>query len=184
MQRKKGRQGGPCMECPVRRASFCVAVDEAETCSPRPNRPATRKPGTSPRSIPVTTSSISPARRNRCASWSTKPATCSSSTEPAGGASAWSIAEVQKGVAIDAVSCTRESLCVAVDEAGDVLSSSNPTGGAGAWSVVHVDEHGLSAVSCASESLCVATNTERGRAHRDEIPPVPPMPGCSRTSTR
>lgn len=48
------------------------------------------------------------------------------------------------------------SLCVAIDEFGDVLTSTNPTGGAGTWTSASVASNLLTTVSCASAKLCVA----------------------------
>lgn len=88
-----------------------------------------------------------------------------SSTDPTGGAGAWSLASVDPGHAITGVSCPTESLCLAVDEAGNVLTSTHPAGGAGAWSISSVDPshaitplHALTSVSCAPEGLCVAVD--------------------------
>jgi hypothetical protein len=59
------------------------------------------------------------------------------------------------------VSCASESLCVAVDAAGNVLSSTDPSGGSAAWSVLPVDAgHAFTSVSCtpAATGLCVAVD--------------------------
>src|SRR5450759_3504308 len=49
------------------------------------------------------------------------------------------------------------SLCVAVDESGNVLSSGSP--GSGGWTIASIDPgHHLRAVSCSSQSLCVAVD--------------------------
>jgi len=85
-----------------------------------------------------------------------------SSTNPSGGAGAWSSATLPQAYDLSAVSCPTVSLCAAIDrESGRVFASANPTGGAGAWSVVFADPGGVftgpySAVSCPSSSLCVA----------------------------
>ena len=58
-----------------------------------------------------------------------------------------------------AVSCASESLCVAVDEAGDAFSTSNPTASSPLWSRAQADPgEALSAVSCAPSGLCVAVD--------------------------
>ena len=50
-------------------------------------------------------------------------------------------------------------LCVAVDDAGNVVSSTDPTGGAAAWTTTQVDGMKvLDGVSCASTALCVAVD--------------------------
>jgi hypothetical protein len=56
------------------------------------------------------------------------------------------------------VSCPSESLCVAVDSVGNVLTSTNPAGAPAKWTVRSVDGDAIFAVSCASESLCVAVD--------------------------
>jgi hypothetical protein len=56
------------------------------------------------------------------------------------------------------ISCPDPTLCVAVDDDGDVIASTNPTGGAAVWSVTHVPAtRHLTAVSCPTRRLCVAT---------------------------
>jgi hypothetical protein len=58
---------------------------------------------------------------------------------------------------LTAVSCPSESLCVAGDVAGNILSSTNPTGGLTAWSSAAVSpQQSIQSVSCPSISLCVA----------------------------
>ena len=94
-----------------------------------------------------------------------------SSTNPAGGASAWSAfhpegyfeAPGQSGVfysgnQIKAVSCPSAGLCVAAGPQGHFLSSTDPAGGISAWKLV---DRGLEAtrvngISCPTPSLCVA----------------------------
>ncbi len=77
------------------------------------------------------------------------------STNPTGGAGAWTSAEVP--AAVDLISCPSANLCVAVDRIfGNVLTSTNPTGGGSAWSTAHISDSGLLTVSCPSASLCVA----------------------------
>jgi len=56
---------------------------------------------------------------------------------------------------VSGVSCPSTSLCVAVDEVGDVLVSSDPAGGVAAWVRSKVAEN-LNALSCPSNGLCVA----------------------------
>ncbi len=62
------------------------------------------------------------------------------------------------------VSCASESLCVAVDRQGNVLSTSNPTASHPSWSVIAKDEgKPLDAVSCVAGGPCVAVD-RRGDA--------------------
>jgi hypothetical protein len=59
---------------------------------------------------------------------------------------------------IKGVSCASPSLCVAVDNKGDVISSTEPGGGAGAWKLANLTEStGFLSVSCVpAGTLCVA----------------------------
>jgi hypothetical protein len=64
------------------------------------------------------------------------------------------------------VSCPSDTLCVAVDPAGELLTSTEPEAAVPAWTVaqLHVPPPGsgpapLSAVSCASATLCVAVDS-------------------------
>jgi hypothetical protein len=58
---------------------------------------------------------------------------------------------------LTAMSCPSVSLCVAGDQAGNILGSINPTGGPTAWSSTAVlSNESIFGVSCASVSLCVA----------------------------
>lgn len=83
-----------------------------------------------------------------------------SSTDPAGGTSAWIPASVDAGTALIGLSCPSASLCVAVDSLGRVLTSADPGGGATAWQASAVDTTGggLADVSCPTVSLCVAVD--------------------------
>jgi hypothetical protein len=66
----------------------------------------------------------------------------------------WGSSMVASG-AIAGVACVSESLCIAVDGAGNVLSSSDPTT---AWEIAPVDTQPLTAAACPSASLCVAVD--------------------------
>jgi hypothetical protein len=79
------------------------------------------------------------------------------STNPMGGADAWTITKLEVGVNwLQGVSCAPAGLCVGVDTAGNVVGSADPVGGPSAWSSAHVDGHPLDGVSCPSSGLCVA----------------------------
>jgi hypothetical protein len=94
-----------------------------------------------------------------------------SSTDPAGGASAWSFAQVGGAykpgepcgsvpLCLRGISCPSNTMCVAVGEHGQMLVSTDPAGGAGAWRQSEVDEgHTLFGVSCPSTELCVAVDS-------------------------
>jgi WD40-like Beta Propeller Repeat len=72
------------------------------------------------------------------------------------GFSAWR-ETVRAPLGIAAVSCPSESLCVAGDQAGNILSSSNPTGGPAAWTSASASPNqSIHGVSCPTTSLCVA----------------------------
>src|SRR5450759_3512373 len=92
------------------------------------------------------------------------------SSNPTGGAAAWTVTNVDGTNILTGVSCPSSGLCVAVDLGGNVVTSSNPTGGAAAWTVTHVDASNsfnctvpgycsLYGVSCPSSGLCVAVDS-------------------------
>ena len=60
------------------------------------------------------------------------------STNPTGGAAAWTVTNVDSSNQLRSVSCPTSNLCVAVDYFGNVVASNNPTGGAAAWTVANV----------------------------------------------
>jgi hypothetical protein len=98
--------------------------------------------------------------------------TAFTSSNPSGGAGAWKRAVIDHAhdqifggnAELQGVSCTSAHLCVAVDDAGGVVTSTNPAGGGRAWRRALVDvvpgPHGggglVYAVSCPSAHLCVA----------------------------
>jgi hypothetical protein len=60
---------------------------------------------------------------------------------------------------LDRISCASSSLCVAVDDAGNVVWSTNPDDGEGVWKVTPVagEERATSGgISCSTEPVCVA----------------------------
>lgn len=59
-----------------------------------------------------------------------------------------------------AMSCPSASLCVAGDNAGNILTSTDPLGGPDAWSLAVADQgQGIVGVSCPSVSMCVAADS-------------------------
>jgi hypothetical protein len=88
------------------------------------------------------------------------------SSDPPGGASDWSSTPIDPDVTTSqsqaapvGISCPAVSLCVAIDNAGNVLTSTNPLGGSSAWTPTDINSTtGLTAISCPSVSLCVATS--------------------------
>jgi RHS repeat-associated protein len=69
----------------------------------------------------------------------------------------WSIgtAPVTPGPQIEGVSCPSATLCVAVDDVGDVLTSTTPANSSG-WTITRVSTEPLNGVSCPTTTLCVA----------------------------
>jgi hypothetical protein len=86
------------------------------------------------------------------------------STDPAGGAQAWNIQQLNLGYPLRDISCPSISLCVAFGEiGGSVVSSTNPTGSAAAWTATQVDpESPLTSLACPSPSFCIASD-QNGR---------------------
>jgi hypothetical protein len=89
-----------------------------------------------------------------------------SSIDPAGGAAAWTTSHVDDTVTVGGVqsgltdiACPTASLCVAVDNAGNIVTSAQPTGGASGWNVADVDgTTPLTGVACASGRQCVVVD--------------------------
>lgn len=83
------------------------------------------------------------------------------STDPTNGSS-WKAAYTHAGIFLDAVSCSSQAFCAAVDSSGDVVTSTDPADGVAAtWTMTaqNVDDgKGLTSVSCPSASLCVAVD--------------------------
>lgn len=83
------------------------------------------------------------------------------STDPSGGIGSWHRFQLMNVASyVESVSCASANLCVAVGNAGDVLSSTEPTGGPGAWHQVDLGSQSLEAVSCPTASLCVAVDLD------------------------
>lgn len=81
------------------------------------------------------------------------------STSPAAAAEpalSWSPPQTVATENIIDIDCPSPTLCVAVDEDGNVLTSTSP---AGAWSAASISGTKLSSVSCSSSSLCVAVSS-------------------------
>jgi hypothetical protein len=75
---------------------------------------------------------------------------------------------------ITAVSCQSSSLCVAVDDAGDVLSTTSPaTGVWGTPGEIYPSASHLTGVSCPSATFCIATG-KAGDAYSSATPTVQP----------
>jgi hypothetical protein len=78
--------------------------------------------------------------------------------DPAGGAGAWTTADVDGSNTLTAINCVSAALCVAVDSSGNVLTSTDPADGASAWHTASIGMN-LTAVSCASAQLCAAAGS-------------------------
>lgn len=81
-----------------------------------------------------------------------------SSSNPAGGASAWHITQLDPSLDLRGVSCASPSLCVAVGQEGRIVVSQNPDGGPSAWR--DAGSPGgpghLQGIACTLGPLCVA----------------------------
>jgi hypothetical protein len=66
------------------------------------------------------------------------------------------VAPTADGYALDDIACPSRQLCVAVDDAGHVLSTTRPPGGARAWRSVDVHAGSQTSIACPSARLCVA----------------------------
>jgi hypothetical protein len=73
------------------------------------------------------------------------------------------------------VSCPSDTLCVAVDHAGNVLTSTDPEAPSPSWKLVTLSDEPpfaaapLTSVSCPAATLCVAVDSN-GRAHTSTAP--------------
>ena len=93
-----------------------------------------------------------------------------SSTKPSGGAKYWSkpvLADTTQAAGggpagFAGISCPSVKLCVAVDNASQVVTSKTPTGPASAWTVTGIpNSPALTSVACASTTLCVLGGSTR-----------------------
>lgn len=80
------------------------------------------------------------------------------STDPAGGAGAWSGSAIDAGGFPHAIACPSASLCVVVDDAGAVLTSTAPAAASPSWTGGAIAADPIRAVACASASSCVAVD--------------------------
>jgi hypothetical protein len=87
------------------------------------------------------------------------------SSNPAGGAGTWTVQYTDPAPVqcvyhggctgqISGLTCPAATVCVAIDNSGDVLGSTDPAGGASGWSTTHLP-YGLGGISCSSASFCV-----------------------------
>jgi hypothetical protein len=77
----------------------------------------------------------------------------------------WSAPSVIASASLTGLACPNVSLCVGVDESGDIVASTDPTGGSTAWTSSRIAEAApftipLSDVACAPDgALCVAVGS-------------------------
>ncbi len=149
-------------EAPTGDAAAWHVVNPSSGKSCPENNPSCGKPGSDLRAV-------SCAAQNLCIAVSYE-GFIYASTEPTGGAGAWSPTDINEigghgATHLSAVSCPSTSLCVTVstgpslgNTAGKVLVSSEPT--SGNWQATQLaGSPDLRSVSCASPSLCVAVAT-------------------------
>jgi hypothetical protein len=86
------------------------------------------------------------------------------STEPLGGAPAWSVTDLDgsgPNTHLYGISCPLPTFCAAAAGKGRIVSSTEPLGGQSAWAVTELGESlELRGISCPSPSLCVAVGGE------------------------
>jgi len=152
------------ISCPTTR--LCVATDQAGevigSADPVGGSGAWSAAQITPSGIGVNLAGISCPSSTLCVAIDPATGQAYSSADPTGGASSWQAATIEPqqlggGPAADlqSVSCASASLCVAVDDAGNVFTSTDPAGGA--WQMASVNEgNQLDGVSCPSAALCVA----------------------------
>jgi hypothetical protein len=61
-----------------------------------------------------------------------------------------------------AIACATNTLCVAVDDSGEVLASRRPRGGIAGWTPAEVIDSGreLTGLACPASNLCVAVDND------------------------
>jgi hypothetical protein len=152
--------------CPS--ASLCVATDSAGDVltSTRPTDGASAWHHVSVR---ATITSITCPSAAECVG--TGSGTLVTSTDPTGKASAWHVVSEPWVPGAGDLSCPTTRLCVAGNQADDIITSADPGGGAKTWQPP-VDLDGANAitkVACPSATLCVA-----GDAHGNVLTSTDP----------
>jgi hypothetical protein len=85
------------------------------------------------------------------------------STNPAGGPSAWTATEIDGVADLTVIACPTATFCVAADGLGNLLTSTDPTGGTHAWRLSSVPSaFSVTAISCPTAHLCVAVDKQGG----------------------
>ena len=159
---RAGQPGGPgAVSCPS--AAFCAAVDGDANVLAAANpltgslwRATRADPGHALASVSCPSSTLCVAADDA--------GNAAVSSNPADPSATWTVSHVDQDVTVNGaqaaltdVSCPSVFLCVATDNAGNVLSTTDPAGGAATWTATAVDEGtALETVSCPSTSFCVA----------------------------
>ncbi|HET9125338.1 MAG TPA: hypothetical protein VFN65_10675 [Solirubrobacteraceae bacterium] len=153
------------ISCPT--SSMCVAVDEAgeviSSTDPRGGSAAWNAVALTPALLVGNLVGVSCATTTMCVAIDANTGQAFSTADPTGGAAAWQATTIEPQqlgggpvAVLQSVSCPSASLCVAVDDAGDVFTTTDPLGG-GPWQMASVNEgNQLDGVWCPSAALCVA----------------------------
>lgn len=138
-------------------ASLCVAVDTAghvlTNTDPAANQAytLTALPGV------ASLQSITCPSVSSCVAFDFSGGTIATSTDPAGGATAWKVGHITGFGMFASAFCASVSLCLAADYDGNLAVSTNPTGSASAWAISPVASFNpLSDLACPSAALCIA----------------------------
>ncbi len=144
------------VSCPT--ISFCAAVDVSGNAITSTN-PSGGGAWLTTRVSIVSLRSISCPSASFCLAAGGGPIV--TSANPSGGIGSWQrFQPLNVASYIESVSCASANLCVAVGNAGDILSSTDPMGGPGAWHQVDLGSQTLVAVSCPTASLCAAVDLD------------------------
>jgi hypothetical protein len=112
----------------------------------------------------------------------------STSHDPGSSAPVWTTTNVNSGIAInpggsyllEGISCPSSTLCVAVDNVGNVLTSTDPGGKTPTWTAADVDhDGGFTAITCRSTALCVGVDFDG-----DAVVSTDPTGGASAWSVK
>lgn len=139
-----------------------IAAFSAIWAAPAPasNWAVTQLPGTV-EAVPTLASISCPSSLLCVAVGKSDVADVATSTDPALGASAWTVTPIEGVKHLRAVSCPTVSLCVAVSPDGQIVTSTDPTAGPASWSVADFGSaYSLNGVSCTLAPLCVAVGIE------------------------
>ncbi len=103
------------------------------------------------------------------------------STDPAGGAGAWSVSTASGLLDtqyVESLTCPSSALCLATDTNGNLWTSTDPAAAGSTWSF-EGPEPSLSALACATVSLCVGIDQSGNIEHSTD----PAQPGSWQQTT-